>query len=246
RKGAVASTPAMPRRSATTAVETAVAVPPSSAKSRACATVVAAALQEMSSAVVAAEDELGRIDAVAGDGDHGRGMVKGVGAAVTAAGSAAEAGAGAGSTLVAAGDAFADQAGGTSGVLWGAVLGAIGTSWGDMVAPSDTEVANGVAAGLEALCRLGGATVGDKTMVDAYVPFSAALANEIRSGAALSAAWATAAQTSTAAAEGTAALSPKLGRARPLAARSVGSVDAGATSFALCANAVARVLRGVR
>lgn len=246
RKGSAATAPPMPRRSVDTVVKTRAAVAPSSAASRACAALVVAALEEMSSVVVTAEDELGRIDAVAGDGDHGRGMVKGLGAAVTAARSATEAGAGAGSVLVGAGDAFADRAGGTSGVLWRAVLGAIGSSWGDTQAPSDAEVAEGVALGLETLRRLGGASVGDKTMVDAYVPFAETLTDGIRSGAALPAAWAAAATASAAGAEATAPLTPKLGRARPLAARSVGTVDAGATSFALCAHAVARVLRGVR
>lgn len=66
-----------------------------------------------------AEDELGRIDAVAGDGDHGRGMVKGSLAARTAAAEALEQGAGQGSVLAAAGKAWAARAGGTSGVLWG-------------------------------------------------------------------------------------------------------------------------------
>ncbi|MEO7058344.1 MAG: DAK2 domain-containing protein, partial [Lapillicoccus sp.] len=228
------------------AAEATAVIPPSSLESRGCAGVVVAALAEMNSVVVAAEDELGRIDAVAGDGDHGRGMVKGVGAALSAARSAVEAGAGVGSTLAAAGDAFADRAGGTSGVLWGAVLGAVGTAWGDTVAPSDRAVAEGVAAGLKTLCRLGGAHVGDKTMVDTYVPFSETLTTEIHSGAALVAAWAAAAEAATTAAEATASLTPKIGRARPLAARSVGTVDAGATSFALCTHAVARVLGGGR
>ena len=156
------------------------------------------------------------------------------------------AGAGARSTLVAAGDAFADRAGGTSGVLWGAVLGAVGTLWGDTAAPSDAVVAQGLAAGLETLQRLGGASVGDKTMVDAYVPFVATLTGEIGSGAGLSVAWSRAAEICSEAALATAALSPKIGRARPLAARSVGTPDAGATSLALCAHAVARVLGGAR
>jgi len=242
RKGAGSTTKVGPRRSASAVTDDLVAVAPSTEASRRCAAVVVSALEEMSAAVVDAEDELGRIDAVAGDGDHGRGMVKGVAAAVTAARTAADAGAGAGSTLVAAGDAFADRAGGTSGVLWGAVLGAIGTRWGDTAAPSDSVVAQGVAAGLETLQKLGGANVGDKTMVDAYAPFSETLNSEASSGARLSAAWSAAAQASASAAEATASLTPKLGRARPLAARSIGSVDAGATSFALCAHAVAKVL----
>ncbi len=245
RKGAAASTDTTttaPRRSAGAATDGPAPVAPSTEASRRCAAVVVAALEEMQSAVVDAEDELGRIDAIAGDGDHGRGMVKGVGAAVAAARSAFERGAGCGSTLAAAGDAFADRAGGTSGVLWGAVLGSIGARWGDDEVPSDPEVAEGISAGLARLRQLGGANVGDKTMVDAYIPFAETLTRETRSGATLSAAWAAAAQASTAAAEATASLTPKLGRARPLAARSVGSVDAGATSFALCAHAVARIL----
>jgi len=207
---------------------------------------VVTALEEMNAVVAEAEDELGRIDAVAGDGDHGRGMVKGVGAALSAARSAVAAGAGAGSTLVAAGDAFADRAGGTSGVLWGAVLGAVGTLWGDTMPPSDEVVAQGTAAGLDTLRRLGGASVGDKTMVDAYVPFLATLTEEIGSGATLVAAWTHAAESASEAAQATASLSPKIGRARPLASRSVGTPDAGATSLALCAHAVARVLGGAR
>ncbi|MGO1850317.1 dihydroxyacetone kinase family protein, partial [Microbacterium sp.] len=65
-------------------------------------------------------DELGRLDAIAGDGDHGIGMQRGSRAAVDAADRATAAGAGAGTVLALAGDAWADKAGGTSGALWGA------------------------------------------------------------------------------------------------------------------------------
>jgi hypothetical protein len=43
-----------------------------------------------------AEGRLGRLDAVAGDGDHGRGMVRGIDASYVAAAAALEQGAGAG------------------------------------------------------------------------------------------------------------------------------------------------------
>ena len=69
-----------------------------------------------------AEEELGRIDAIAGDGDHGQGMTRGSAAAAAAAEKAVAAGAGAASVLAAAGDAWADRAGGTSGALWGLAL----------------------------------------------------------------------------------------------------------------------------
>ena len=61
---------------------------------RAGAQVVARALDAMAAMLADAEDELGRIDAIAGDGDHGRGMVKGSSAAREAAARAVADGAG--------------------------------------------------------------------------------------------------------------------------------------------------------
>ena len=85
------------------------------AASQRVAAVVLSALTAAQSAVHDAEQELGRMDAVAGDGDHGRGMVRGIDHAVAAGSVAAEAGWGARGVLEAAGDAWAEFAGGTSG-----------------------------------------------------------------------------------------------------------------------------------
>ncbi|MDQ2755363.1 MAG: DAK2 domain-containing protein, partial [Actinomycetota bacterium] len=159
---------------------------------------------------------------------------------------AVEAGAGAGSTLTEAGDAFAAQAGGTSGVLWGAVLCAVGAVWGNDLPPTDAVVVDGVESGLLTLQRLGGAQVGDKTMVDAFAPFAAGLRQQVDAGVSLATAWEAAAVAASAAAEATAPLSPRLGRARPLAARSIGTPDAGATSFALVVRALADVVHASR
>ncbi|GGP14024.1 dihydroxyacetone kinase family protein [Nonomuraea glycinis] len=227
--------------------EAAAVVSPSTPGSRACGRVVVEGLEAVATAMAEAEGELGRIDAVAGDGDHGRGMVKGSAAALAAARDAAGAGAGARSVLVAAGEAWAAKAGGTSGVLWGAALCAIGERLGDdrdEIAGAD--VTDAVRAGLDALQRLGGARPGDKTMIDAFAPFADALAERVRGGTELAAAWREAAEVCEAAARATAALRPRVGRARPLAERSVGTPDAGATSLALCAHAVAGVLSHAR
>ena len=53
---------------------------------------------------------------------------------------------------------------------------------------------------------------------------------------------ATAAQAATEAAEATSSLTPKLGRARPLAEKSIGHPDAGAVSLALTARVVGAFL----
>jgi dihydroxyacetone kinase len=200
---------------------------------------VARALEAMAAMLRDVEDELGRIDAVAGDGDHGRGMVKGSAAARDAAASAVDEGAGTGSVLTAAGKQWAAKAGGTSGVLWGAMLSALGARLGDTGRPDAATIAAGMRDGYEALIRLGGASPGDKTMLDALLPFVDDLQKRVDEGEEWQHAWRAAADVATDAAQATAELRPKVGRARPLAERSVGTPDAGATSLAMCAHAVA-------
>ena len=203
---------------------------------------IARAFDAMAEMLADAEQELGRIDAIAGDGDHGRGMVKGSSAARVAAAKAVEDGAGQGSVLTAAGKQWAAKAGGTSGVLWGAMLGALGARLGDTGRPDSATVAAGMRDGYDALIRLGGAAPGDKTMLDALLPFVEELERRVADGEPWQQAWRAAADLATEAARATADLRPKVGRARPLAERSVGTPDAGATSLAMCARTVADCL----
>ena len=200
---------------------------------------IARALDAMAEMLADAEEELGRIDAVAGDGDHGRGMLKGSTAARAAAAKAVEQGAGQGSVLTAAGKEWAAKAGGTSGVLWGALLSALGARLGDTGKPDSATVAIGMRDGYDALIRLGGAAPGDKTMLDALLPFVEELERRVADGQSWQQAWRAAAEIATDAARATADLRPKVGRARPLAERSLGTPDAGATSLAMCARTVA-------
>ena len=205
---------------------------PSSAESREYAAACAAALGAARDCLESLEARLGAMDAIAGDGDHGRGMVRGVGAAYSAAREAIEAGSGAGSVLAAAGDAWADRAGGTSGVLWGAGLRAWGEAVGDLEVPDARGVAAGVSAFAARIEALGGAQPGDKTLVDALVPFEAELRESVASGAGLAEAWERACRAAEEAAAATAGLLPRKGRARPLAEKSLGTPDPGATSLA--------------
>ncbi|TPW28162.1 dihydroxyacetone kinase family protein [Pararhizobium mangrovi] len=199
-------------------------------------------LRDLREALEAAEDELGRIDAVAGDGDHGAGMRRGASAAASRAEQAVSAGAGARSVLAAAGEAWADRAGGTSGAIWGLILGGFASALSDTQRMSRGQVAAGAEAARERVMRLGGAKPGDKTLVDALVPMVEAIRRASAADADAATIWREAADAAEKAAEETKALTPKLGRARPLAERSKGHPDAGAVSLALAARTIARRL----
>jgi dihydroxyacetone kinase len=203
------------------------------ASSRGYAATCVAGLEAARDLLHAEEPRLGDMDAIAGDGDHGRGMVRGVDAAVAAAADAFGQGAGAGDVLAAAGDAWAARAGGTSGVLWGAGLRALGESLGNSQVPNAGELAAGVTAFAARITALGKAEVGDKTMVDALLPFDETLARRTGEGAGAEQAWQEAAAAATSAAAATATLRPLKGRARPLAEKSLGTADPGATSLAM-------------
>lgn len=214
------------------------AIPEATEESRAGAARILAALSAAKEAVDTNADELGRIDAIAGDGDHGIGMERGVRAAVDAARDAVGRGAGAGSTLHLAGDAWADKAGGTSGALWGMALRAVGDALGDNDFPRASAVAAGVSRAAEAIMEFGKAKPGDKTLIDVLVPFRDALASGVDAGKSLTEAWGAAALTAQEAADATAQLLPLMGRARPHAEKSLGTPDAGAVSMALIIRAI--------
>ena len=213
-------------------------IPQASARSKRSARCVVQVLDIAKHTVLTHVDELGRIDAVAGDGDHGIGMQRGVCAAVAKAYEVLELGAGAGTVLRFAADAWADKAGGTSGAIWGVALTALGNSLGDVRNPDASSVAEGIRKASEGIVHFGKAQVGDKTLVDVLVPFSQSLVDSAAQGLELPEAWNIAAGVAEQAAADTAQLRPRIGRARPLAEKSLGTVDAGAFSLSLIINAI--------
>jgi D-erythrulose 4-kinase len=189
--------------------------------------------------ILAGEEEFGRIDAIAGDGDHGIGMARGVtGAVEAAATTASRPGVGIATLLADAGEGWSEHAGGTSGALWGVTLTAVGGSLAGCDALDAASIAAAARAGLDAVVRLGGAQPGDKTLVDAFTPYVETLEQAATDGADLLAACDRAADAAQDAADATAQLRPRLGRARPLAEKSFGHPDAGAVSFARIVRAV--------
>ncbi len=184
-------------------------------------------------------DELGRLDSIAGDGDHGIGMQRGSTAADEAAGRASAAGAGIGTLLAQAGDAWADKAGGTSGALWGAALRAAGETLRRHRRPERRPWRRG-----------GRRPAGTPSSSSAtprsgtrpwWTPWCRSLTRSPSGPTAVSglvASWTGAAEQATAAAAATADLLPRLGRARPHLEKSRGTPDPGAISFGLVVTAI--------
>ena len=90
--------------------------------------------------------------------------------------------------------------------------------------------------------QLGGARRGDKTMIDALGPFVESFEAAVSDGIDWRAAWSASVEVAEKSAAETAELRPKVGRARPLAERSVGTPDAGAISLAMCTHVVAELI----
>lgn len=183
-------------------------------------------------------EELGRLDAIAGDGDHGIGMQRGVTAAFDAVSAAVESGAGAAATLNAAADSWSDEAGGTSGVIWGVILSSIASELDNESAITAKQVALGLHKALENVQNFGKARLGDKTLIDTLEPFSKSFSTSVEAGKTFAESWTIGAQVALMAAEKTKELLPKIGRARPHAEKSLGVVDPGALSMAMIIEAM--------
>ncbi|WP_028272096.1 dihydroxyacetone kinase subunit DhaL [Arthrobacter sp. UNC362MFTsu5.1] len=202
----------------------------------------AAVLAQVQGVVVEHEEELGNLDAIAGDGDHGIGMRRGVDAAAAAAQETSAAGASVERVLTAAGEAWSERAGGTSGALWGSAVIAAGLALGNKDSYRGEDAAAAVTAFVDAITELGKAEPGDKTMVDALLPFRDTFRTAFDGGAPARGALASAAAAAVTAADATAALRPLKGRARPLAEKSLGHPDPGAVSFGLIATRISNYL----
>ena len=212
-------------------------IPAGSEASARQAATFAAVFEKLEKATRAAERELGKMDAIAGDGDHGQGMTLGTTAAAASARESVEAGAGVKTLLARAGAAWSEGAGGTAGALWGGALARVGAGLSDDAVVDDDAIRLAVISGSESVLEMGGAQVGDKTMVDAIVPFAQVLS--AAEGRELAAVWAEAATAAEEAARGTAEFAAKKGRARTHGDASVGTADPGATSFALLMRTIA-------
>lgn len=188
------------------------------------------------------EEELGRLDAAAGDGDHGAGMVRGFQAAVAAAVNGSLT---ARESLIRAGTAFLNTAGGASGALVGGWLTAIGQALpNDDDAIDALAVSQALRAGRDALAQLGQVQPGDKTMLDTLDPFVRTFEEAVLEGVSMRDAWTMALEAAEAGMRATAQMVSKRGRASRLGERSRGHQDPGATSMYYVLRAAGDVLAG--
>jgi dihydroxyacetone kinase len=201
-----------------------------SVDSRAAAAQVVRILESAAARIRDIEPRLGHLDALAGDGDHGIGMRRGTEAAVAAAAAAAARGAGLATTLNRAAVAWGDAAGGTSGALWTVGLQAASARLSDQSGATPALVVEAVVAARDAVLARSKAALGDKTLVDALLPFVDTFVARAEDGVLV--ALGEASRSTTLAAQATSTLTPRIGRARSHPGRSVGIPDPGAVSLA--------------
>jgi len=154
------------------------------------------------------EQELNKLDAATGDGDHGTTIVKGLRAIVADQSDAPVA-------PVAPAKKFRRAAGGASGSLFAQIIGAF-----DQILQQENDLSTSLQNAADRIAQLGQAVAGDKTMLDALIPAAKAQTIETVVSAAMQGA------------DSTIDMTARRGRARYVENGGVGHKDAGATSVA--------------
>lgn len=173
---------------------------------------------------------LSEIDGKIGDGDHGVNMAKGFGMAADRIRGNDMSLASAFDTL---GTVLMTEIGGSMGPLYGVMF----TQFAETIEASPSIGAETFGAmlgsGLEGIQAIGSAKVGDKTLLDALVPAIEAFNNANAAGKPFADALDAMATAAEQGRDSTRDLVARIGRASRLGERSVGVLDAGATSCAL-------------
>ena len=194
---------------------------------------------EIAAAIIDNQSLLSEIDGATGDGDHGINMAKGF-RLVRERLSGRDFDLRQGFATI--GDTLLGDIGGSMGPLYGCFF----TEMADALDGKDRLdagiTASMLRAGEAAICDLGEAKPGDKTLIDVLTPACAAFEAKAREGAEFDACLRAMQQAATDGLESTRAMVARLGRAARLGERSRGSLDAGACSCNLILQALANGL----
>lgn len=199
-------------------------------------TIVQRAVFAAAAALEQAKDELCRLDAAAGDGDEGLAMsavARGVQKQLAAQPPTSVL------EIVQLAAREFSAVGGAMGALSYVIVSAAGEHLGEGGAFTATRLGELLAAAEEGVASFGGASRGDKSILDSIGPAREAAEEAARSGASAADALAAAAAAAFRGAEATAAMEARVGRASRLGERSRGNVDAGAQTFALVLSVLA-------
>lgn len=192
---------------------------------------VEAVVNQVAQTVVANETYFGQLDSVVGDGDFGYSLARGF--EVIARGSQALDRTDSGSYLKAVALVLSGRVGGTSGPIWSTgFLRAAVTAGKQETLDGDVIVAM-LRAAIEGIKKRGNSDLGDKTLLDALVPAVDEIERALAEEATAQAVVARAAGAAREAADATATLQARRGRASYSGERSVGSPDAGAVAIAV-------------
>ena len=183
------------------------------------------------------KEQLTALDAAIGDADHGINMDRGFSEVLQRLPSLQEQDLGA--FFKSIGMTLLSKVGGASGPLYGTLFLRMGMAAAGKEELSLAEFAADLNAGIDGIRQRGSARPGDKTMVDALVPASAALQEAAEAGASACEALEAAAMAAEAGMKATIPMQASKGRASYLGPRSIGHQDPGATSAWLLIKAAA-------
>ena len=186
-----------------------------------------------------------QLDSVVGDGDFGYSLRNGFEVVVADYDTFDRSNVGA--ILKKIGVVVAGKVGGVSGPIWGTAFLRAGATAGDRTELSAEDVIAMLRASIAGIMARGGASLGEKTLLDALVPATDALEASIADPAMQGDHGVTAIQhaadVATKAAEDTKSMLAMRGRAAYTGERSIGSVDAGATAIGVILQAIASAWR---
>jgi phosphoenolpyruvate---glycerone phosphotransferase subunit DhaL len=182
---------------------------------------------------------LSELDGAIGDGDHGVNMSKGF-ASFQKKLPAGDISLSDGLSLL--GTTLMTEIGGAMGPLYGTFFMTMGNACSGSTAVNGELFAEMLKAAVDEVQDLGGAQVGDKTLIDTLVPAQASYAQAIADGLDFTDALQKMASAAETGCQSTRTMVAKLGRASRLGARSSGHLDAGATSCALILTTMAAAI----
>jgi dihydroxyacetone kinase phosphoprotein-dependent L subunit len=191
---------------------------------------------------IANEERFCQLDAVVGDGDFGYSLARGFEKVLEDF--AAFDRSSIGAFLKKIGLTIASRVGGTSGPIWGTAFLRAGAAAGDKAALTGEDVIALLRAAVQGIMQRGGASLGEKTLLDALVPAIDRLEADLKgAGDHGVQALANAARTAEEAAAATSGMIAKRGRASYTGERSIGSPDAGAVAIGVIARSLSAAWR---